>query len=240
MRIGISYGPQQQPYPRYHDAIREAAARLSVDVETIDLWENPAAIDDVDVMVFTGGPDIAPERYGKPEGSEKCEGVDRRRDEHEFRLYERAGQRELPVLGICRGAQLINVARGGTLVPDIATRGAHTKNDGVDARHDVVVENPRSLVGELARGARARVNSSHHQAVDRLATPFVVTARSADDGVIEAYEWAEPQRKPFLLAVQWHPERMDQPEALAGAVFECFLRAAAKAASGIGAKAAAC
>lgn len=176
-------------------------------------------------MVFTGGEDIAPERYGKPNERDRCGTIRNDRDEHEFRIFDDARERELPVLGICRGLQLLNVACGGSLITDIATADQHTKNAGADARHDVVVTERASLVRMLAGADRERVNSSHHQAVDELAEPFAVTARSANDDLVEAFEWKDGAGKPFLLAVQWHPERMEQAEPLAGAVFERFLAA---------------
>ena len=225
IRIGISYAPQSGPYPRYVEAVQSAATRLGLDVEVIDLWSHPEEAAGVDGIVFTGGGDIAPDRFGKAGEIDRCEGVKTARDDHEFRICDAAKERELPILGICRGEQLLNVHFGGTLITDIATAKDHVNNaDGEDARHMIAAQ-PGSLIARMA-GDRAEVNSSHHQAVERLADPFVVTAR-ASDGTIEAFEWAQPDGKPFLLAVQWHPERMDQNEKLAGPVFEHFLKAVA-------------
>src|SRR5579872_1744145 len=215
LRIGLSYAPDQAPYPHYVEALRSASARMNIDIEVVDLWQHPDAAESVDGVVFTGGPDVAPERYGKPNERDRCETIREDRDAHEFRMVDEARKRELPVLGICRGLQLLNVAYGGSLITDIATALAHTKKAGVDSRHDVI----------LASGERGHVNSSHHQAIDRLAEPFVVTARSAQDEIVEAFEWKDSSGKPFLLAVQWHPERMEQSEPLAGPLFERFLAA---------------
>jgi gamma-glutamyl-gamma-aminobutyrate hydrolase PuuD len=225
IRIGISYAPQSGPYPRYIEATQSAATRLGLDVEVIDLWRRHEEAARVDGIIFTGGGDIAPERFGKADEAEQCEGIKPQRDDHEFRVYDVAHERELPILGICRGEQLLNVAFGGTLITDIPVARDHVKQNGVDARHAISTV-AGSIVARLAAADRAEVNSSHHQAVDRLAEPFVVTAR-ASDGTIEAFEWANPQGKPFLLAVQWHPERMDQSESLAGPIFELFLKAVA-------------
>lgn len=224
LRVGISYGPERGPYPHYAAAARAAGERLGIDVEAVDLSDGSTSPDTVDAIVFTGGGDIAPERFGKGDESDRVEGVDAARDELEFGLLQAARDRELPILGICRGAQLINVGFGGDLVTHIDHADAHVKTAaGKDARHDVVVSDG-SLIGRLSGAGRARVNSSHHQAVGRLAEPFAVTAL-AEDGTVEAYEWAQPGGKPFLLAVQWHPERMDQKEKLAGPLFERFLQA---------------
>jgi putative glutamine amidotransferase len=225
IRIGISYAPQSGPYPRYIEATQSAAMRLGLDVEVIDLSARPDEAASVDGIIFTGGGDIAPERFGKADEAARCEGIKPQRDDHELRVCDVARRRALPILGICRGEQLLNVAFGGTLITDIPTARDHVKQDGQDARHAISTI-AGSTVAQLAAGDRAEVNSSHHQAVDRLAEPFVVTAR-ANDGTIEAFEWADPHGKPFLLAVQWHPERMNQSEPLAGPIFELFLKAVA-------------
>lgn len=227
LKIGISYAPRKQAYPRYGECVREAAERLGfAGVEVVHLWDDPEAAAAIDGVVFTGGGDVAPERYGKPHETARCRGIDPQRDAHEFRLCEIARSRALPMLAICRGAQLLNAAFGGDLIADIGAEETHGKRpDGRDSRHAVQALSG-SLVAHLAGGLRGDVNSSHHQAVGTPAAPFAVTAR-ADDGTVEAYEWAEPDGKPFLLAVQWHPERMDQSEPLAGPIFEAFLRASA-------------
>jgi len=226
IRVGISYAPQSGPYPRYIEATQSAAARLGLDVEVIDLSARPEEAATIDGIIFTGGGDVAPARFGKDDELGRCEGIKLSRDDHEFRLCEIACARELPILGICRGEQLLNVHFGGTLITHIATASDHVKNaGGEDAEHEITTV-PGSVVAQSASAERAEVNSSHHQAVDRLAEPFVATAR-ANDGTIEAFEWAEPEGKPFLLAVQWHPERMNQSDALAGPIFEQFLKAVA-------------
>ncbi len=225
IRIGISYAPQTGPYPRYVEATQSAAVRLGLNIEVVDLWSHPEEAMNVDGIMFTGGGDVAPERFGKPGETDRCEGIELKRDDHEFRLCETACARELPILGICRGEQVLNVHFGGTLITHIATANDHVKTDGEDARHAIATVRG-SIVAELACAQHAEVNSSHHQAVDQLAEPFVVTAR-ASDGTVEAFEWAETDGKPFFLAVQWHPERMNQAEALAGPIFEQFLKAVA-------------
>jgi putative glutamine amidotransferase len=226
LRIGISYAPQSGPYPRYIEATQSAAARLGLDVEVIDLCARPEEAARIDGVIFTGGGDVAPARFGKADEANRCEGIKLARDDHEFRLCDIACARELPILGICRGEQVLNVHFGGTLITHIATASDHVKrDDGEDAQHEITTV-AGSIVAQLASAGRAAVNSSHHQAVDRLGAPFVVTAR-ASDGTIEAYEWAEPDGKPFFLAVQWHPERMNQSDALAGPIFEQFLKAVA-------------
>lgn len=198
---------------------------MGIEIETVDLWKHPGEAKRVDAVVFTGGEDIAPERFGKGDERALCGTIREDRDAHEFRVLDEARERELPILGICRGLQLLNVAYGGSLITDIVNRAAHTKNAGSDSRHDVAVPALPSLIRTLAAADSGHVNSSHHQAVDKLAEPFVVTARSTHDDIVEAFEWKDAKGKPFLLAVQWHPERMQQSEPLAGPLFERFLAA---------------
>lgn len=226
LRVLISYAPHKNDYPRYGDAARQAVRRLGLDIDVTELKGiEKEDVPPFDGVIFTGGGDINPKRYGKPELEPYCTFVNDKRDEAEFALCKRAVASDSPILGICRGEQLLNVHFGGTLVADIATAADHVKKHGKDSRHAISIE-PGSTIERLAGSTRSEVNSSHHQAVDRLAEPFVVTAR-ASDGTIEAYEWAKPEGKPFLLAVQWHPERMNHTEPLAGPIFELFLKAVA-------------
>lgn len=221
----MSYGPERGPYPNYYRALQAAAQRLPLELETIDLAAAPERSASVDGVLFTGGADIEPSRYGMGEYAPFCT-VDAERDEREFAVYEAATARAVPIFAICRGAQLVNVARGGTLVPDLPDIEAvhHGQIGGNDRRHPLQVV-PGSLLASIAHAEEGETNTSHHQAVDKVAADFVVSAR-ADDGVIEAFEWAAPAGKPFLLAVQWHPERMADGEPFAGPLFERFLVAA--------------
>jgi putative glutamine amidotransferase len=224
--IGISYAPDKKPYQYYGEAVRQAAERIGVTVGLVNLVDDPTAMDFIDGIVFTGGGDIDPARYGRQDARAVCHGIDDARDKAELSLWHVNGTPYvIPTLAICRGMQLINVAEGGTLIPHIARAEAHGRRpDDSDGRHDIVFET--GDLWETIEGDRANVNSSHHQAVDRLADVFVATAR-ADDGTIEAYEWANPDEScPPLVAVQWHPERMRQDEPLAGALFEWLLTAA--------------
>lgn len=155
-------------------------------------------IDRLDGVLVSGGADIDPARYGAGRDPDVFV-VEPERDEHELALLAAAIDAERPVLGICRGLQVINVHFGGTLrqhVPD------HTRYDvGVDrAAHGVTIE-PGSILGSLY-GTSADVNSLHHQTVGRLGHGLVATAH-ADDGVVEGVEYGDR-----LAAVQWHPEML--------------------------------
>lgn len=163
---------------------------------------DPAVLSRLDGLVLSGGGDIDPARYARPRRTTDVD-IDPGRDAHELALFEAARELEVPVLGICRGLQLINVAHGGSLLADLplgcGERHASFE-DPRDARIVTVDTVPGTRTAELY-GARTRVNCLHHQAVDRVGSELVVAARAVD-GVIEALELPGAD----VLAVQWHPE----------------------------------
>jgi putative glutamine amidotransferase len=166
------------------------------------------ALDGVDGLVLTGGEDVDPAWY-ETAPHPRLNPPSRERDLFELALFAAARQRELPVLGICRGIQLVNVALGGTLYQDLPSEWRGTVDHDpqgarTDRSHDVRLE-PGSLAAGALGSATVRVNSFHHQAVRDLA-PKLVASGWSEDGLIEAVEGAEGQ--PWLLAVQWHPEEM--------------------------------
>jgi putative glutamine amidotransferase len=176
-------------------------------------------IKDYDGVLFGGGQDINPKYYQEAVKYPDLVQIDAKRDAFEFELFDRAHRHGLPILGICRGIQMINVKFGGTLYQDLGqdlnaeTRVEHgpaQSAPGVASIHAVTLTDPESRLAETFKGSCA-VNSRHRQAIKRLGRGLKVTARSAD-GVVEAVEAADTH--PFLVAVQWHPEDMtDQPEA---------------------------
>lgn len=158
-----------------------------------------------DGLLLTGGHDVDPARYGALP-SPALEAIDPARDALDFALFQGAWDRRLPILAICRGLQVVNVALGGTLWQDLPTEhpGPVQHNQGeprANRSHDVAIA-PGSRLARIA-GDALRVNSFHHQAVRNPAPGLRVTA-TASDGVIEAMESDDQQR--WLLAVQWHPE----------------------------------
>lgn len=160
-------------------------------------------------LILTGGVDIFPEFYNDWEDGKNRGDYIPARDGFEFKLLEYAFSNNYPVLGICRGLQLINCKLNGSLINDIETiRGTnHEKISPTEDRiHNVNVKE-NTLLHELVEENSGSINSSHHQAIDRVGEGLVVSAK-AEDGIIEAVEWDNKEGKPFLLAVQWHPERM--------------------------------
>jgi putative glutamine amidotransferase len=160
-------------------------------------------VDRLDGLVLTGGSDVAPERYRQP-ASPRTGTVRPWRDDWELRLLDHALGRDLPVLGVCRGLQVLNVALGGTLdqhLPDTVGHERHCPVPGTFGSVGVVTEPGSRLAGLL--GPRVTVACHHHQAVGALAPGLTVTGR-ADDGVVEA---AELPGRTFVLGVQWHPEQ---------------------------------
>jgi putative glutamine amidotransferase len=161
----------------------------------------------LDGLVLQGGADIAPKTYGE-EALQPDWAGDRVRDAYEMELLHEFVESGKPVLGLCRGAQLLNVALGGTLYQDIqqqvAGAIAHTDKDSYDHHsHDIVIEPDSMMAALYPDHPRARVNSIHHQAIRTLGRDLVVEAYSAPDHVIEAIRMAG---RNYVFGVQWHPE----------------------------------
>lgn len=182
-----------------------------------------AILDSVAGLMLTGGGDIDPARYGERR-HEKVSNVNVARDATEVALVEEARRRRTPVLAICRGIQVLNVALGGTLVQDIPSQCpgalAHDEDTPRNSRsHDISVE-PGSLIANAIGTGSCSVNSFHHQSVKGLGEGLKVTARSPD-GVIEGIE--SEGEDWWVLAVQWHPEEMtDSPEPWDRGLFRAF------------------
>jgi len=171
-----------------------------------------AAVDRLDGLLFTGGGDIDPGRYGA-QPHPRTSRVSAPRDAAELELLDAAMSAGLPVLGVCRGMQLVNVARGGTLRQHLADGAGHTPVPGTFGSHPVRVAPGTRLAGILGgNGDGVDVPTAHHQAVDRLGEGLVATAWT-EDGVIEAVE-PSAGGDPFLLAVQWHPEAGTDPRVI--------------------------
>lgn len=207
------------------------------EIEIVELhWEKHALdevwdlVEDCDAIVLTGGVDIHPQFYGServefPNGDGK---FNEERDEFEMHVFETALNFNLPVLAICRGLQLVNVALGGDLIQDLEESGKknHRRMNNVDDEHGISITEG-SLLSNVVGGAAGTINGAHHQAAGRVSDELIATATSAD-GVVEALEWKDKTDEPWLLAVQWHPERMNDRETnpTSKNIREAFLKAA--------------
>jgi gamma-glutamyl-gamma-aminobutyrate hydrolase PuuD len=185
---------------QYVQAVERAGGRPVLVPPSSDGVEE--TLDAVDGLIFSGGSDLDPQTYGQ-EAHPETFGVVTQRDDAELALLSAALERDMPVLAICRGSQVLNVARGGDLVqhlPEVVGDEKHKHTPGVFADHDVELV-PETNLADLL-GERAPVKSHHHQGFGRLGDGLREAAR-AEDGTVEAVE--DPQRR-FALGVLWHPE----------------------------------
>jgi len=210
-------------YTTYVDSIRRAGA---VPVVIPPQPENARElVDSLDGILLAGGDDCDPAAYGE-ERHPTVEPMDVRRQEGDLTLARIARERGIPTLGICLGVQVMNVAAGGTLIQDIdsqmETEIEHVSEPEDRARHDVHIESGTRLASILD-GDEINVNSSHHQAINKIGQGLRVTAH-APDGIVEGLE--DP-RHPFYVGVQWHPEDMAREDS-ASKIFRAFVEAARK------------
>jgi putative glutamine amidotransferase len=181
-------------------------------------------------IIISGGPDVNPSLYGKEDEIGKCEEIDNRRDTLEIRMIRYAMENRVPLLCICRGCQILNVANGGTLIPDIPSDyDTIIIHRGGTSKHWVNISEG-TLLYEICQTRGDTVNSYHHQAVDDLAPLFRAVA-FAEDSLIEAIELADTSQGLFILGVQWHPEAMEFSDPLSGKIAERFIEETKKARS---------
>lgn len=228
--IGVAFAR-----PDYTAALEAAGA----EVRELSPSAGPAqdALEGLDGILFTGGPDVRPSLYGAAETHPTVE-IDDERDAFELPLARAAIDRGLPLLAICRGVQVLNVAAGGTLVQDLPSERPGGLNHSVPTprtaiTHDVAVVPGSRLANVVApslkEGGRLDVNSRHHQAIDAVAPGFVVSA-TASDGTIEAIEAIDAARAGFCVGVQWHPENFWRTGETAS-LFTSFVAAAGRMSS---------
>lgn len=178
----------------------------------------------VDGLVISGGGDVDPTLYGADRRDPLVKGVNTVRDGNEIAAFESAWRRGIPTLAFCRGAQLVNAARGGTLYVDLDrdhpsdVDHRRTEEELIDVSHGVEVVPGSRIAGWFGKGGPISVNSQHHQGIRELAPGFVATA-IADDGLIEAYEATDQA----VTCVQWHPEVNWQHDELAKRLLRGFI-----------------
>jgi putative glutamine amidotransferase len=197
----------------YLDAVRRAGAEPAIVAPTADVDRLAATLARFDGLLMLGGGDIDPHRYGAIEVREEVRAVDPRQDAFEEAALRAALDLDLPVLTICRGTQLLNVAFGGSLHQHI--------EDHRFVHHEVAVD-PGSRLAAMG-GARQIGHSVHHQSIDRLGDGLVVTAR-ADDGTVEGVELTNR----WVVGVQWHPEDTAAVDPAQQALFDAFVAECAR------------
>jgi acyl-CoA reductase-like NAD-dependent aldehyde dehydrogenase/gamma-glutamyl-gamma-aminobutyrate hydrolase PuuD len=213
-RIGISFTTTNFHYYREWFTKED----LKNDIEIVELSFEKNNIEDIptcDGFVLTGGIDVDPSFYdANASYANAPEEFQVNRDLFEKKIFEYSQLYQLPLLGICRGMQLVNVLQGGKLIQDLGTLNAIHKKEQSDKEHEAIVEKD-SLLAEIAASASGKVNSAHHQAIDKnaLGKNLKVSAYSSgDDKTIEALEFKDKSHKAFMLCVQWHPERLNGKE----------------------------
>lgn len=198
----------------YYDALEGVGG-------TYQIVDGDTLTADAGGLLLTGGVDVNPQLYGEKRGP-KTDRPNKERDEHELALLRQALERNIPVLCICRGHELLNVAFGGSLAQHIEGDRHRWHDDGTSGWHEITVNGNSRLAGVYGNGAGIRVNSRHHQGVteDRLAAGLRPVANSSD-GFVEAME---SEQHSWVMGIQWHPERPEmQPDSLA--VFHAFVTA---------------
>jgi putative glutamine amidotransferase len=225
-RIGITMAFDSQRGERFTAYLRsvEAAGGVPVALMTAPPLEAPPLLDGVQALLLTGGSDVDPALYGEAPHP-RLGPVFRDRDDFELALVREALERDLPILGICRGHQVLNVATGGTLLQDIPSdlvggEVHDSERERWQRSHDVRIL-PGTRLRELLGEDTVAVNSFHHQAVKDLGRGLRVSAVSGKNGVVEGIE-AEASR--FVLGVQWHPESFWNQAEDFGALFEGLVR----------------
>lgn len=210
--IGISKASGSESYEKYGNWLHKLDSNIIIiDFFKIGLDSALKIIKKCDGLILSGGPDIHPNYYNRPEDEDLCS-IDYKRDTLEFELIKLALKHKLPILGICRGLQILNVALGGTLIADIPTQYKseiiHQEKDTYEVYHSLEIVDPKIYQNFLGLiPSSLIVNSNHHQAIRTLSSQLTELAKSPD-GIIEMFTWKKWNNKPFLLAVQWHPERL--------------------------------
>jgi len=228
--IGISFS--ETKYSNYPAWISGESSSIQIVALS---WEkqNMEDLNKCQGLLLSGGVDIDPFFYEPSISNYPNQPVEwnRKRDQFELDLFHAAAQKQIPILGICRGLQLVNVALGGTLLSDIAAIGKpnHRSKLGVDHVHALQLLEG-SLLQSITMIDKGEVNSAHHQSINKVADLLMVNCNSQPDEIIEGVEWKEKQNRSPMICVQWHPERINNKEQspLSKNIREWFLSEAQK------------
>jgi putative glutamine amidotransferase len=221
VRIAFSKGAPVNSYANYYNWIKS----LDSSIVCMDMYDMPMdsalkLFKGFSGLILTGGTDINPVLYEDTANAYRSVDIDDYQDTLELMLIDSALAWGMPILGICRGHQMLNVALGGSLIKDIPTEYdttvSHRCKDFLTCFHPVEIEDS-SLLSKITGLQAGTVNSNHHQGVKVLAPPLRVAAYTSD-GLPESVEWLQPAGKSFLLGVQWHPERLGNDNPLSGKI----------------------
>ena len=215
LRVGVTFSKSDKITP-YEKALRLAG----LEPLRCSAQECPP-INGMDALLLTGGSDVNPQLYGEAAHPE-TEEPENDRDQMEIQLVRVALKRDMPILAICRGLQVLNVVQGGTLIQHLEGHVERTPDAGKPAHNVNII--PQSKLAEIVGSELLAVNSRHHQAIARLGEGLTVTARAQADGVIEAVEL---QGQRFVIAVQWHPENQAPTDSRQLKLFQALATAAA-------------
>ena len=226
-RIAVSKAIPEKSYRYYIRWLKYGDEKVETfDMYAIGMDSALQLLETCDGLLLTGGEDVTPDWYGMQDTAGLCEIHNNFRDSLEFALLKKAFEMKMPVMGICRGHQLMNVFFGGSLIFDIpqevGTTVIHRCQKADTCRHPVRVE-PGSLLQQITGVPEGIVNTSHHQGVRELA-PVMDAYAFTNDSLIESIGLKD-SKYPFMLGVQWHPERLDyEQNPLSGKIAGYFLK----------------
>jgi putative glutamine amidotransferase len=207
--IGITKPDSDEKHELYVNWITGNDPSIQTITLSTDL-RNQQEIDKCDGLILTGGVDVFPEYYrnNRKDYPGSPEVFNKKRDEFEIEIFNLSRKKNIPILAICRGMQLVNCILNGDLIQDLRESGKenHSQVNDQDILHEIKVGN-NTLLQSIVNTNSGSVNSAHHQAVGKISDELLISAQSPD-GVPEATEYKNKTDKPFLLCVQWHPERL--------------------------------
>lgn len=224
--ILISKGIGSTGYERYGNWLQEFYPGIQcINTYRLSTDSIHALMSIADGLLLSGGPDVAPYRYHRSEDSLICEDIDLYRDSLEYWLIEEALARKMPILGICRGLQILNVYLGGTLFADIPSQFPSStihRCEKLDTCFHPVDVRDGTFLRSVVNVDEGTVNTSHHQGIRDLAPTLSISTYSHDQ-LPEAIEWQDHTGKGFLLATQWHPERLSNQNPMSYTIAKRFV-----------------